>query len=497
MTANDSEQKARTHMPTPEQQQLLRKLPQVEEALHHPAIEALLNIFPRGIVVDQTREGIGDVRKQILSGLEAEVELDAVATVILKRFVRLEKPSLRRVVNASGVIVHTNLGRSPLADTAVAAVNDVARGYSTLEYNVREMKRGSRHDHYESLICAITGAEAAIAVNNNAAAVMMVLREFAYGHETVISRGELVEIGGSFRVPDIMETSGAIMVEVGTTNKTHPFDYERAIGDNTAMLLKVHPSNYRLTGFVEDVPVKELRALADAANAHRSDAAPDVLVYEDLGSGALVDIQAAALRETTVSEAIAEGADLVSFSCDKLLGGPQAGIVVGTAQAIDRLKKNPLARVLRLDKLTIAALEATLRLYLDENDARKRIPTLSMLSASPEDVSVRAHVLADALRTKLSPDDATTSVESEVSRAGGGALPMCDIPTTVVSLDFARSSALDCERYLVSEHEPPIVARIKNERLLFDARTLLSDDEALEVAQGVASYFSRLDEKER
>ncbi len=484
-------------MPTSEQQQLLRKLPQVEEALHHPAIEALLNIFPRGIVVDQTREGIDDIRGQILSGCEVEVDLDAVATVILKRFVKLEKPSLRRVVNASGVIVHTNLGRSPLAETAVAAVNDVARGYSTLEYNVREMKRGSRHDHYESLICTITGAEAAIAVNNNAAAVMMVLQEFARGHETVISRGELVEIGGSFRVPDIMEASGATMVEVGTTNKTHPFDYERAIGERTAMLLKVHPSNYRLTGFVEDVSVKELRGLADAANEHRAPESPEVLVYEDLGSGALVDIQAADLRETTVSEAIAEGADLVSFSCDKLLGGPQAGIVVGTAEAIGRLKKNPLARVLRLDKLTIAALEATLRLYLDENDARKRIPTLAMLSASAEDVSARADVLAEALRKRIPSDDATVSVEPEISRAGGGALPMCDIPTTVVALDLARSSALDCERYLVSEHEPPIVARIKNERLLFDARTLLSDDEALEVAEGVASYFSQLDGKER
>ena len=267
------------------------------------------------------------------------------------------------MINATGIVVHTNLGRSPLADEAVSAVSDVARGYSTLEYDTDAMARGSRHDHVERLICTLTGAEAALAVNNNAAAVMMVLHEFARGHEAVVSRGELVEIGGSFRVPDIMELSQARMVEVGTTNKTHAVDYERAIGADTSMLLKVHPSNYRVVGFAESVSARDLRPLADAENARRTASgepgAGELLVYEDQGSGAFLNLDAfGAYAEPTVAESLQAGCDLVSFSGDKLLGGPQAGIIVGAKRFIDRLKKNPYARAMRLDKMTLAALEA-------------------------------------------------------------------------------------------------------------------------------------------
>ncbi|QKF07257.1 L-seryl-tRNA(Sec) selenium transferase [Berryella wangjianweii] len=481
-------------MPTPDQLKQLRSLPQVEEMLRQPALAAMTAALPRTLVVDQTRAQIDELRGRVLAGDEVDLSCEAVATSVVSRLRRLCSPSLRRAVNASGVIVHTNLGRSVLPEPAVQAVLDVARGYSTLEYDVHELRRGSRHDHYEALVCAVTGAEAAIAVNNNAAAVMMVLSEFAQGREVVVSRGELVEIGGSFRVPDIMRASGADMVEVGTTNKTHGFDYERAITERTALLMKVHPSNYRLTGFVEDVSVQGLRAIADAAGTAR--ASGPVLVYEDLGSGALVDITAADLHEATVSDVLSSGADLVSFSCDKLLGGPQAGIIVGRREAIARLKKNPLARVLRLDKLSIAALEATLRLYLREDNVRRQIPTVRMLDADEVEVTARAERLKQRLDAVLSPADGITAIEREVARAGGGALPMCDIPTTVVALDLKRGSALGCERYLSAENPVPIVARIRSERVLFDALTLLSDDELDEVAQGVRRYFAGLGSEE-
>lgn len=481
-------------MPTEEQRACLRNLPQVEELLHHPALEAVQSLFPRPLVTDLCRASIDEARTNILSGQSGPTSPDDIAAAVLKRLLKLERPSLRRVINASGVIVHTNLGRSALAPSAVAAVSEVARGYSTLEYDTATMRRGSRHDHCEHLICTLTGAKAAIAVNNNAAAVMMVLHEFASGSDAIVSRGELVEIGGSFRVPDIMALSGARMVEVGTTNKTHLFDYERALTDEVALLLKVHPSNYRMTGFTESVPVEDLRELADHENARReaSGARRRVCVYEDLGSGALVDIGEGPWREKTVREALAAGADLVSFSCDKLLGGPQGGIIVGNAQAVARLKKSPYARVLRLDKMTLAALEATLRLYLDEDEARREIPTLAMLSADESAVKQRAEGLVRAIEQAVPAGCATISLVNEVSRAGGGALPMCDIPTWAASVTFLRGTAQDCEHYFVSERACPVVARIKNECVLCDARTLLDDGEIDEIAIAFSEYFAQL-----
>lgn len=481
-------------MPNQSDRELLRSLPSIEELLNDPRLKALEGRIPRRALVQAAREAVDDVRTAVLEGARQAVERDDIATDALLRAAASQRPSLRRVINASGVVIHTNLGRSVMARSAVEAAADAAGRYSTLEYDTAAMARGSRHAHCEKLICALTGAEAAIAVNNNAAAVMMVLSEFASGHRAVVSRGELVEIGGSFRIPDIMALSGADMVEIGTTNKTHARDYVRAIDDDTAMLLKVHPSNYRLIGFTENVAIDELRDIADETLADRAarDVRGDLLVYEDQGSGAFAALPFfGGYGEPTVAESLKQGADLVSFSGDKLLGGPQAGIIVGSKRHIDRLKANPLARVLRLDKMTIAALEATLRLYLDEERARREVPTLRMLSETADDLRPRAERLAAALRSALDPQDAAVDVVDEVSRAGGGALPMCDIPTCVVRVAFIRGDAQECERRLVCERDVPVIGRIKKDALLLDARTILDEDEEAEIVRALTEYFER------
>ena len=477
------------------QRALLRSLPQVEESLSSPALERAVQRLSRRFVADCAREAVAQARADVLAGRADQVDVDAIAADAARRALALADPSLRRAVNATGVVVHTNLGRSPLALAAVEAVQDVARSYSTLEYDAAARTRGSRHDHVERLACTLTGAEAALAVNNNAAAVLLVLSEFAAGHEAVVSRGELVEIGGSFRVPDIMALSQAAMVEVGTTNKTHPSDYARALTDRTSLLLKVHPSNFRLVGFTESVGVGELRALADEENARRAcelagDAAEpaEVLVYEDQGSGSLVSLPCFDGDEPSVSESLAAGCDLVSFSGDKLLGGPQAGIVVGAKRHVDRLKKNPLARALRLDKMTLAALEATLRLYLDEERALRDVPTLRMLSEPADVVRGRAEALAEAIVDAAPSGCLQVEVVPEVARAGGGALPLCDIPSYAVAVSFARGSVAACEAHLASGRSVPVVGRIKKDRLLFDARTLLGQEDADEIVRGLAEY---------
>lgn len=478
------------------QRERLRALPQIEELLHEPRIEELLERLARPVVVDAVRQAVDAARQAILDGEARTPDAGAIASEACLRAARLERPSLRRVVNASGVIVHTNLGRSVLAESAVEAVTEAARGYSTLEYDADAMARGSRHAHCERLICLLTGAEAAIAVNNNAAAVMMVLAEFASGREAIVSRGELVEIGGSFRIPDIMALSRAAMVEVGTTNKTHPADYERALTPETAMLLKVHPSNYRLIGFTESVGVRELRRMADEENERRARAgaqSEDVLVYEDQGSGALLRLDCfGEYAEPTVAESLRAGCDLVSFSGDKLLGGPQAGIIVGAKRHIDRLKGSPLARALRLDKMTLAALEATLRLYLDEERARAEIPTLAMLSTPAEELLPRAEALRAAIEARIPAGCASVCVVPEIARSGGGALPMCDIDTFAVRVEFLRGGALDCERALVRGRDVPVIGRIKKEALLFDVRTLVDGAEADEIADALAAYFAQV-----
>ena len=472
--------------------ELLRQLPPVNDILHVLEQDKTETNASHQILLEETRATVDSARQSILSGKECDISLEALAQTTRQRMNKRLRPSLRRVINASGVIIHTNLGRSPLAAAAKAAVDDVIAGYSTLEYNTDKMARGSRHNHCESLICAITGAEAAIAVNNNAAAVMMILSEFASGHEAVVSRGELIEIGGSFRIPDIMAQSHATMVEVGTTNKTHPADYERALTPQTSMFLKVHPSNYRTIGFTKSVTVDELRAIADKENENRSEQ-DAVLVYEDQGSGSFVRLDAfGEYAEPTVAESMARGADLVSFSGDKLLGGPQAGIIVGNKKLIARLKKNPLARVLRLDKMTLAALEATLRIHLDTQRALKEIPTVRMLSESAEDVRERSERLMGMLEKSIPEGAANMRIVEAISRAGGGALPMCDIATYAVEIDFKTGNAQDCEEYLIRTLDTPIIGRIQQDCLLFDTRTVLDDMELETIATSMASYFNRL-----
>lgn len=520
-------------------QEALRSLPSVEEILQNLSLSkknALLTNLPHALKADIIRKEIDARRSAILANQHADTDASSITEAVIDQLELQANPSLRRVVNATGIIVHTNLGRSVLADEALESVIEVAKGYSTLEYDTQAMERGSRHIHYEELICALTGAEAAIAVNNNAAAVMMVLHEFAQDKQAIISRGELIEIGGSFRIPDIMDFSHAHMVEVGTTNKTHLSDYENAITNDTAMLLKVHTSNYRLVGFTESVDIKDLRKLANAVNKQRNSATAQMphaaqasyldqtpfsaqapflaqeplstqapytthgqpsqpapkplLVYEDLGSGLFIRPKwLTADQEPTVSESLCQGCDLLSFSGDKLLGGPQAGIIVGKKELIDRLKKNPLARALRLDKMTIAALEATLRLYLDPNKAMKAIPTLKMLCAMPEEIQETANKLKTALDQSDASKIADFKVTQDISRSGGGSLPMLDIPTYCVEAIFKdKGNAQECMEYLVQKRRIPVIGRITHQKLLFDARTLIDENDLNEIVSGMSEY---------
>lgn len=451
---------------------LLRRLPKVDALLDRDDLASLATSMPRAFVVDSVRETIDSLRATLLAGNEADVSADAVAASAIALAQRKARKSLRRVINATGIVVHTNLGRSPLAADAVDAVAEVARGYSTLEYDVESGERGSRHVHVEGLICKLTGAEAAMAVNNNAAAVMIALAALARGKEAIVSRGQLVEIGGSFRVPDVMAESGATMVEVGTTNKTHLRDYEAALTDRTGLLLKVHTSNYRVVGFTQEVELSDLVGLG---------AQHGVPVMEDQGSGVLVDLRTWGLPyEPTVGESVAAGADVVTCSGDKLLGGPQAGIIAGKRDVIQTLKKHPLARALRLDKMTLAALESTLRLYLDPERALTEIPTLRMLTEPKPRTAERAARLADEI-SRACGDAYLVGMHDDVSRAGGGALPMADIPTVCVAISPQRTSVVELERAL-RLGDPHVIARIADDRLLIDPRTLASAEEPEVVA---------------
>ncbi|MEA5075655.1 MAG: L-seryl-tRNA(Sec) selenium transferase [Coriobacteriia bacterium] len=446
---------------------LLRTLPKVDELLKRDDVAALDVTHGRTLTHEALRESREATRAAIRAGELAEVSADAIAAEAAARLVAKARRSLRRVINATGIVVHTNLGRSPLADAAVDAVAEVARGYSTLEYDVPSGERGSRHVHVEELICRLTGAEAAIAVNNNASAVLMGLAALSRRKEAIVSRGQLVEIGGSFRIPDIMRESGARMVEVGTTNKTHLSDYENAITPRTGLLLKVHTSNYRVVGFTEEVSSEDLVTLGGKHG---------IPVFEDQGSGVLIDLARFGLPgEPTIGAAIAAGVDLVSASGDKLLGGPQAGILAGKAEVIAKLKKHPLARCVRLDKMTLAALEVTLRLYLDEDRLLAEIPTLRMLTLRAEEIEARAGTLATAISDACG-DTLGVSTGSDISRAGGGALPMKDIPTTVVALEPRGLSAAALEERL-RLGEPAVIVRIKDGRVLLDPRTLRTDEE--------------------
>lgn len=459
----------------------LRALPKTDEVLARPELADTLAAAPRPVVLDAVRAAIDDARRRIVGGEPLAYSAADAARDAAARTVIAVRPSLRRVINATGIIVHTNLGRSVLSAAAADAVAEVASHYSTLEYDVDSGERGDRHVHCEELLCRLTGAEAAMAVNNNAAAVMLGLAGLARGKEAIVSRGQLVEIGGSFRVPDVMRESGATMVEVGTTNKTHLRDYEAALGPDTGLILKVHSSNFRVVGFTSAVSVAELVGLG----------APHAIpVMEDQGSGVLVDLRRYGLdHEPTVAESVAQGAAVVTCSGDKLLGGPQAGILAGRYDIIARLKRHPMARALRLDKMTLAALEATLRAHLDEERAVREIPTLRMLTMGIDECRTRAADLAARI-AKTVGDQAAVTVTDDVARAGGGALPVTDIPTAVAAVAPAGMGVGRMEALLRCGAEPPVIARVKDDRLLLDPRTLVDDGEFEIVARRLGEILT-------
>ena len=416
-----------------------------------PSVDELARAVDDPLAVDAARAVIAQARDELRAGADP----GDLAARLRDELTAARRPALRRVLNATGVIVHTNLGRAPLPQAALERVVEAGRAYSNLEYDLDAGARGSRQDHVDRILRRLTGAEAAIVVNNNAGAMLLALAALAEGREVLVSRGELIEIGDGFRIPDVLARSGARLVEVGTTNRTRAADYERAVRAETALLLRVHQSNFRVVGFTEQPTVPELAAVA---RRH------DVPLLDDLGSGALLELS----DEPTVRGALADGADLVCFSGDKLLGGPQAGIVVGRAGLIEKLRRHPLHRALRIDKLGLAALEGTLLLYLEPERALREIPVLRMLHEDAVAVRARAERLAAAVGGE---------VEETVARVGGGALPLAELPSFACAVDEELAEPL-------RRHEPPVIGIVRDGRLLLDCRTL-ADGEVDEVAAAV------------
>ncbi|HEV8380889.1 MAG TPA: L-seryl-tRNA(Sec) selenium transferase [Gemmatimonadales bacterium] len=434
-----------------------RQLPSIDALLAGPGIAALLAVHPRALIVKAARAAVDAARDQ--GGTAPAEGWDAAVRAAVAR---LAEPSLVPVINATGVVLHTNLGRAPLADAAIAALTRVARGYAALEYDMGRGTRGSRHAHCRDLLVELTGAADALVVNNAAGAVLLALSALARGGDAIVSRGELVEIGGSFRIPDIMARSGARLVEVGTTNRTHPHDYERALTAESKVLLKVHRSNFQVTGFTADVAVVELAELAHARG---------IACLYDLGSGLLINLSDWGLSgEPTVPEAVAAGADLTVFSGDKLLGGPQAGILVGSEAAIAACRADPIARTVRADKLTLSALEATLALYRDHEAARQRIPVLRMLTEPLSLVKQRAEAILKGLHgTGMGDKAQLVQGDSEV---GGGSFPGVTLKTWLVGISHA---APDSYLAQLRSYDPPIIARVAGSRVLLDARTIFPE----------------------
>lgn len=437
----------------------LRKLPSIERVLQRAELQESITTQGRPLVIDSARQVIDDVRREIGSG-EPCPALETLLDQILADLETRGQPTLARVINATGVIVHTNLGRAPLSEDARAAMDLVAQGYSNLEYDLSDGSRGSRYDHAEGLLKRLTGAGGGLLVNNNAGALLLILTALGRGRNAIISRGQLIEIGGGFRIPEVMLQSGVRLVEVGTTNRTHIGDYESAIDEETALLLHVHYSNFRVLGFARQVALSEL---VDVANQH------GLLAIEDLGSGCLLDTTAFGLaHEPTVQEAIAQGADLVCFSGDKLLGAPQAGMVVGRADLIALLKTHPLARALRVDKTTIAGLQANLLHYL-RGEATEKVPVWRMISLSVDKLQARADSWVQRLRS--------WGVEAEVipglSTVGGGSLPGETLPTRLVAL---RVTSPDRFAQRLRIGKPPVVGRIEGGQFILDPRTVLPEE---------------------
>ncbi len=442
--------------------ELLQMIPKVDEFLARLANDGQESTTP---LKDAVRETLKACRAAILAGELSRPEMlapERLREQIMNRLAARTAPNLIRVINATGVVIHTNLGRSVLPAEAMARIAENGSGYSNLEFDLATGRRGSRYSLVENLLCELTGAEAGLVVNNNAAAVLLALDTLAKGREVVVSRGQLVEIGGSFRIPEVMARSGATLVEVGATNRTHLRDYEAALTEETALLLKVHTSNYRIIGFASEVPLTDLVELG------RRQGQP---VMEELGCGCLLDLTPyCQFKEPTVREVVASGADVVTFSGDKLLGGPQAGLIVGRREIIERIKRNPLNRALRIDKFTLAGLEAILRLYLDERMALAKIPTLAMLSQPLTAIASRARRLVRLLRQPLAGVCQVTTVRT-CSRVGGGALPEFDLPTVAVALQPLAISVNELEERLRLAPEP-VIGRIENALFLLDMRTV-------------------------
>jgi len=443
-----------------------RTIPSIERLRQRPAVRALEARFGAEATMDALRAAAADARAAIGAGDSSLLDEGAVVARVegaaASRLAELFRPSLQPVINATGVIIHTNLGRAPLSDDAIAAMTRIARGYSNLEFDLDAGERGSRYGHCGQLLASLTGGEDAIVVNNNAAALLLVLQTFAAGREVVLSRGQLIEIGGGVRIPEVMEASGTRLVEVGTTNRTYTRDFERAITERTAALMIVHRSNFRISGYTCDPPITELAELARSRG---------LLLLDDLGSGTLLETAAHGLgHEPTVQERIAAGADLVCFSGDKLLGGPQAGIVVGTRAIVSRLKKNPWNRALRVDKFTIAALEATLTAY-EAGTAPEVVPTLRLLTEPLAAVLARARRVLRGLGAEAA-GRLAARVEEGRSQVGGGALPTVELPTAGVSLGATDAAARALDAALRTG-DPPVVGRLVEDRLFLDCRTVL------------------------
>ncbi|MBN2539158.1 MAG: L-seryl-tRNA(Sec) selenium transferase [Deltaproteobacteria bacterium] len=452
--------------------QLLKTLPKIDEVLLALEKDGAFEGVSRDIVVEKCRQVVDEMRKDILDSEQGGGKVSAPSSAIKaaqkvhKRLLALHDYSLRRVVNATGIILHTNLGRAPLCGEALKRIIDVSEGYSNLEFNLDKGRRGIRYDHVKEILCCVSGAEDAIIVNNNAAAVLLVLNALSEGKEAIVSRGELIEIGGAFRIPEVMEKSGAILREVGTTNRTHLSDYENAVCGETGLILKVHTSNFKVLGFTDEIGLDQLVELGEKKN---------IPVMNDLGSGCFVPLDQYGLeKEPTVQEVLKTGVDVVTFSGDKLLGGPQAGIILGKKVVLDTIKKNPLNRALRIDKLTLAALEATMMHYLDLDRAVCDVRVLRSLTEPVAAVKKRADALLSQLE-EVSLKEMTFSVVEDHSMAGGGSLPTQEIPTVVIAVNSHSISPSRLERAL-RKQEVPIIARICEDKVLFDLRTITEEE---------------------
>ena len=451
-------------------QNIFRNLPSVNQLLESEPLKKLVETVNHTVVADGVRTFLDDVRQQV-SDKAGDISVPSpqeMASMIADFLQAEEVPYLRKVINGTGIILHTGLGRAPLAKQAINAVAEISQGYASVEIDLRSGGRGQRAKAVERLLCELTGAEAAVIVNNNAAATMLTLSAMAAGKEVIVSRGQLIEIGGSYRLPDVMECSGAKLREVGTTNKTHPADYENAINENTGALLKVHPSNFEVVGFTKTVSTQEMVAIA-----HKH----DLPLIDDVGSGALIDYsQFGLMNEPVVQDSLNEGADVALFSGDKLIGGPQCGIIVGKSKWIKTILANPLMRAMRVDKMTLAALHATLLLYRDPETVMTQVPILRMLSMPIANLKMRADKIAEQIKASSAVQDC--EVVEEKSMLGGGSLPTQKIPTWCVSI--AANGSVDSLAEQLRKNEPAIMGRVQKDRLMLDMRTVdVSDDSQL------------------